>query len=457
MAQFQELIKNFDRIRDYMRQFYVYGFKVRGEFTEKSARTYDNERRRIESWLKGYVTFDYTAKGKQVSISADSRSIASNPLYAAWKAKSFTDNDLLLHFFILFYLAPKGGQETDENADFPLLSCSELADRIASDFGLTFDAQTVRLKLKEYELLGLLISEKRQKSLCYRLAPASVLDRPEFTPLFERLIAAISFFSEAVPFGFVGNTILDRENRANTCFQFKHHFMVHTLEDGILYPILQAIRQGSTLEFENHSRRSRQVSRITGMPLQIFASTRTGRRYVCLYSAKERRFMTLRLDCIARVQEEPGAANGCRETSRRETFRQGSPRGQTAGELMELLEKNKPFCFGVSFGSKAVRLEEICLRLHVDEQTEPHILERLYREGKGGEVLRIRRNEYLYSGTFFDVNEMLSWVKTFTGRIMDIQCSNEAAAVKVISDWKSMYRMYAGERNCKGFTAGEKK
>ena len=167
--------------------------------------------------------------------------------------------------------------------------------------------------------------------------------------------------------------------------------------------------------------------------------------------------MTLRLDCIARVQEEPGAANGCRETSRRETFRQGSPRGQTAGELMELLEKNKPFCFGVSFGSKAVRLEEICLRLHVDEQTEPHILERLYREGKGGEVLRIRRNEYLYSGTFFDVNEMLSWVKTFTGRIMDIQCSNEATAVKVISDWKSMYRMYAGERNGKGFTAGEKK
>ena len=48
MAEFQELIKNFDRIRDYMRQFYVYGFKMRNDFEEKSARTYDNERRRIE-------------------------------------------------------------------------------------------------------------------------------------------------------------------------------------------------------------------------------------------------------------------------------------------------------------------------------------------------------------------------------------------------------------------------
>lgn len=37
MAEFQELIKNFDRIRDYMRQFYIYGFKVRGDYDDKAA------------------------------------------------------------------------------------------------------------------------------------------------------------------------------------------------------------------------------------------------------------------------------------------------------------------------------------------------------------------------------------------------------------------------------------
>ena len=46
MQEFHELIKNFDKIRDYMRQFYVYGFKVRSDFDAKSARTYDNERDR---------------------------------------------------------------------------------------------------------------------------------------------------------------------------------------------------------------------------------------------------------------------------------------------------------------------------------------------------------------------------------------------------------------------------
>ena len=35
-----------------MRDFYVYGFKSRDDYTKKSARSYDDERRRIESWLR---------------------------------------------------------------------------------------------------------------------------------------------------------------------------------------------------------------------------------------------------------------------------------------------------------------------------------------------------------------------------------------------------------------------
>ena len=43
---YTELIKNFNRTRDYMREFYVYGFKSREEYNRKSARSYDDERRR---------------------------------------------------------------------------------------------------------------------------------------------------------------------------------------------------------------------------------------------------------------------------------------------------------------------------------------------------------------------------------------------------------------------------
>lgn len=63
---YSELVKSFERIRNYMREFYVYGFKSRDEYGMKSARSYDNERRRIESWLGDYMSFHQESSGKKV-------------------------------------------------------------------------------------------------------------------------------------------------------------------------------------------------------------------------------------------------------------------------------------------------------------------------------------------------------------------------------------------------------
>lgn len=458
MAEFQELIKNFDRIRDYMRQFYVYGFKVRNDYDAKSARTYDNERRRIESWLGEYMQSAYTAKGKQVYISVDSRAIPQNPLYAAWKAKSFTDNDIMLHFFILDQLAeveadrePASEQEAKE-AQEPAperepaveqepvpdrkpaaereqakareigggLNAGELCDRIAECYGVVFDSQTVRLKLKEYEELGILESYKKGKAFYYRLYPRLF---PE--PLLrEHVLTAVQFFQEASPFGFIGSTILDQENRRNDWFQFKHHFIVHTLEDGILLDILEAMKEKRRISFVNKSSRSGMTSDFHGIPLRIFVSTRTGRRYVCCYLEYPRRFINYRLDSITRVEK----GNIYEDYDRRK----------------EQLKQNLDRCWGVSFGGES-RIEEIYVKLYIDEEKEPYILERLYREGRGGEVLKVREHEYLYSGAFFDTNEMLSWIKTFTGRVLDIQGSSRFSIGKIIRDWEKMYEMYCRE------------
>ena len=103
---FNELIKNFDNIRLLMRDFYVFGFRSRADFADKSARSYDNERRRIESWLGEYMYFRQNAGGKNCFISVDSRKIRHNPFYKALKAKIFTANDIMLHFFLLDILQP---------------------------------------------------------------------------------------------------------------------------------------------------------------------------------------------------------------------------------------------------------------------------------------------------------------------------------------------------------------
>lgn len=76
---YSELIKNFEKIRSYMREFYVFGFKSRSGYDRKSARSYDDERRRVESWLGDYMRFAKTAEGKNVFLSVDSRTACKTP------------------------------------------------------------------------------------------------------------------------------------------------------------------------------------------------------------------------------------------------------------------------------------------------------------------------------------------------------------------------------------------
>ena len=160
---YSELIKNIERVREYVREFYIYGFRGRDEFDAKSGRSYDNERRRIESWLGEYMSFRWEADGKKVFLSVDSSDIKRNPLYKAFKAKSFTDLDIMLHFYML-----------DVLADGEALSVSEIGERIERDYlsrfsaPPEFDESTLRNKLREYEELGLLRSEKSGRQLLYR-------------------------------------------------------------------------------------------------------------------------------------------------------------------------------------------------------------------------------------------------------------------------------------------------
>lgn len=158
MKNFSETIKNFDKIRDYVRDFYIYGFKSRNDFTRKSLRTYDNEKRRIESYFEKYVSYNSSFGEKNAFISVNSSTISHNPLYSVWKAKSFTDNDIMLHFYLLDLL---------NNRD--KLSIKQLTDEISINYGTIFELQTVRNKANEYVKEGILISTKLGKTLYYSL------------------------------------------------------------------------------------------------------------------------------------------------------------------------------------------------------------------------------------------------------------------------------------------------
>lgn len=212
MKEFSELVKRFGRNRAYVRDFYVYGFKTREDYSDVSGRTYDNERRRIESWFSPYIHSEYNGERKKtVAITACSSRIAVNPLFTAWKSKSFTSNDIMLHFFILDFLADGGFYTADTTAD-----------ELQNQYGILFDSQTVRKKLVEYESLGILTARKDGRRLLYGMRMNDCVEEeltksPRFTDM-------VSFYQGSAAFGFIGSTIMDNHQKKNTIFRLKHDF-----------------------------------------------------------------------------------------------------------------------------------------------------------------------------------------------------------------------------------------
>ena len=232
---YSELVKNFNRIRDYMREFYVYGFKSREEYTRKSARSYDDERRRLESWLGDYMQFHQTADGKNVFISIDSRLSKHNPLYKAWKAKSFTDGDITLHFILMDILSTSEDRLT-------LSDITDYLDEYLSQFSepRMFDESTVRKKLKEYISEGIVTAAKEGRTMYYRMT--------DFTPLPD--VDILDYFSEVAPCGVVGSFLLDKIGRQEGHFAFKHHYITGAMDSEVLCNIFMAMREKRSITIE---------------------------------------------------------------------------------------------------------------------------------------------------------------------------------------------------------------
>lgn len=411
MAGFSELIKSFDKTRDYVRDFFVYGFKVRKEFDRKSTRTYDDEKRRVESWLGNYLKYESTERGKQVSISLDSGMLSENPLFNAFYSKSFTDNDITLHFLLLDILCDKKEY-----------TVKELTNILNEEYDAFFDEQTVRNKLKEYVSEGIFTVRKVGKTDYFSISPDTL---ESFLEKYDGLCDAIKFFSESSEFGVVGNSILKSAGLKNDIFLTKHNYIVHALEDEILLKITEATENKSYIKIENFGKRKK-FSEFFGAPLKIYVSVQTGRRYLIMYLTDIKRLNSFRLDFIRSVKIMGECPN--------------------YDKYRDYLEKNKNKVFGVSFGNRCEEIAgKVKLTFYVDEEKEKYIINRLEREKRCGIFERASDNIFTLTYDIFDAGEMMHWVKSFIGRIVRIECDNVEVKDKFYKDIFRMYEMYCND------------
>lgn len=402
---YNELIKNFEKVRAYMREFYVYGFKSRTEYNAKSLRSYDDERRRLESWLGDYMRFTQTPEGKSVFLSVDSRAVRKNPFYKAWKGKSFTDGDITLHFAIFDILYEPSIKKTLAEL------ISEMDDLLSSN--VTFDESTLRKKLKEYAEEGIIRIEKDGRSVIYSRSPDTDISS---------LTDVVDFFSEAAPCGVVGSFIQDKLPKHDELFSFKHHYITQAIDSDVMAMLFEAIRGHRYITADNLGRHANKANAVRLVPLRIYISAQNGRQNLLAFHEGANRLNSYRLDYISnvRIEDEVCEKFDC---------------------LRSALDKAEAHMWGVNCKWNPKHVEHVEFEIKIEED-EQFIVGRLEREKRCGRVEKLDDNHYRYTADVFDTKEMLPWIRTFISRITKLHFSNRAAENTFKSDMQRMYQMY---------------
>ena len=403
ILSYSELVKNLNPIRHYVRDFFVCGFKSRGDFSEKSARSYDDQRRRIDSWLAPYMCF-HQSDGKKCSfLSVAAREEAENPLFRVFCAKSFTAMDLKLHFFLSDILA--GGEA---------LTTSVLWERLIDGYpvedeaGNLPDESTVRKKCAEYAALGVFRKEKAGRQVTYALAPALSLSGAA---------DALAWAEEIFPAGVLGYFLRQKAGAPTLPLFLKHHYLFRALDAEVACTLLTAMREGRFVDVRFQNKKET----VSIYPARLFVSTQTGREYLFYIAGKTPQFSRLDHMDEVRLGDVAPDADAREEAARAELSH----------------------CWGIS-SKQGARLYHVKLGIRV-ARNEEFIVRRLRREKRCGIVRRESPGHWVYEADVFDPLEMLPWLRTFIGRIEKLETDHPYLVKRFRKDFRDLCALYDDE------------
>ncbi len=403
MAKYKEPVKKLENLRYYTYNFHIYGYKMRDDFNRKSARIYDSEKRRIESIIGKYFHFKRDSEGKTVFISINAQNIFHNPFHNIFKIKSFTKNDITLHYIILDIL--RNNSSLTVNTIIDIMETDYLSE---FDNYLIIDSFTVRKKLEEYVSKGIVLKNKDGKNINYTY---NNLEHINYNK------EAVKFFTMYSPVGVIGSYF----NLKNDIFSFKHEYIFHALDSEVIYKFLNAIYEERLVEVSGYSRDSNLYNQRL-VPIKVLISVQGGRCYALCYSLRKNRLINIRIDRVVEVKQLEKCADYIKYQ-----------------QMYEGIKSNMWGC------SLSTRIETVSIQFKVEEN-EMYIVERLKKEARNGEVSKLEDNIYQYVTKTYDAIELLPWIRSFICRIIKLESTNKQLLEMFENDLNTMEEMY-GDKN----------
>lgn len=418
---YNDRMRSLDDVREFVREFFVYGLRTKEEFTNISPRTYDEWTRRMLDWFSEECFHSRVVELRKnlKYLSFDCRAYAENPLYKCWKASTFKTNHLIYYFSLINSLSA-----SDETVDRWFIY------KEAAAFIYDSDAASRKMLGDLFIPKGLIKKKNRGK---YTLYP----------PIgYSKLHDALSFFSEIAPVGVIGSFILDKCSSEESVLRFKQHFVGQCFDSEILCNTLYAIKRNRNVKIIYSPKNTKQeivdkefidTEKVYNLrtistqvfPVTIFSSTQTGRQYLIAWSDKETRFFNYRVDGIKEIEIL------------------GNPSFDCNAVKSEFNDMRKHI-WGVSQGNGTITHVEFIIKVDKDEK---FIIRRLEREKRCGEILPVEGYPELikFSADVYDAKEMLPWIRTFICRIVELHISDKYVEDKFWRDLDEMYEQYLTE------------
>lgn len=418
--------KKMKGVRAFVRDLFINGFRDRtglNELADNKKRAADENRQIIASILREYYKFE-KKDGERYFIAIDTRQNRHNPIHNIWKTKAFSGADIMMHFYILDYLSQHKGSNREITKVVLFEYLESAASHDENDEERFFEKKdgtelSLSKKLTESKLsdmlvkmteLGLITRYRGTNGYCYVAGDTFDAD-PDL----------LDFASEVMPVGTIGSYLIDRQETHPPIFAFKHNMISQALDDEVMYILFEAINEHREVRLEVYSRASKEYSDQVLLPLFIMRNVQTGRQYAACWAEAEKKFKPVRLDYINVDRDSLGGIVDGYEDKRR--------------ECKELYKHS----WGVNLFYTDMPPRKVSFTIQVDESTE-YVAKRLEREKRNGRVEALGDWKYRFSMDLYDPIEILPWITTFYGCIVELEIDDEEAMAKLKANFEKMMR-----------------
>lgn len=432
MAKENHFIRNYDKIRKIIRNWYLYGCYTKEEYMEKlniSARTYDLEVNRLKSCIdEKHYQDKRTNRKKEMAFLYNKFRDSGNYFFQTYKLCAYTQKYMLIYFAILQVLYHE--KQKGHPACSPIQIVSMIQEQEQQDLNNATDSEPADIDSKEIlrklnDLLEMNVVESigSKGNRTYRLSdnPLDQFDTEELQDIFyaAEIYAARNYC--AAPALFLQDQIAyylkyNRnfpEKLQEICI-YQYHFLQNILNDDLIYSIKEAILARKMIELTKYNKKPERF-----IPCRLMTEYWYGRQYVCVIEPDTKEPHCIRIDFIQNIRILP------------EHF--------SFEPYIKQLEKFEKNWCAVIPGSRTKLIE---IDFFTNKENDSEIKQMLYADLHGGTAVEINPHHISYQVNVSDPMEMIPWIRKFGPSAKVKKSTCHTLAEDLASDWEEALRKY---------------